>query len=228
MAHYVMSDIHGEAARFYAMLEKIALRPEDRLIILGDVVDRGPEGVRLLRYIMETPNITLLMGNHEHMMMQYFDPDSTPEQKARWDRNGNAPTLEALLALPAGERAAILDFVRARPGHLELTVGGRDFYLVHAFPAETLYDEVWTRPKPDTPNPLPGKQVILGHTKVVSMLHPVKEDRRPYEQALADRGDHVRILHRPGFIDLDCGCGYNTPAKALSCLRLEDMAEFYV
>ena len=48
MAHYVMSDIHGEAARFYAMLEKIALGPEDRLIILGDVVDRGPDGVRLL------------------------------------------------------------------------------------------------------------------------------------------------------------------------------------
>ena len=62
----------------------------------------------------------------------------------------------------------------------------------------------------------------------LAMLHPDKEARRPYEQALADGGDHVRILHRPGFIDLDCGCGYDTPAKALSCLRLEDMAEFYV
>jgi serine/threonine protein phosphatase 1 len=228
MAHYVMSDIHGEADRFYAMLDKIGFLDTDALYILGDVVDRGPEGVRLLRDIMERPNITLLMGNHEHMMLQYYGPEATEERRARWDRNGNAPTKAAYEALPAEAQAALLDFVATRPGHLELTVGGRDFYLVHAFPAETLYEEVWTRPGPDTPNPLPGKQVIIGHTKVVSMLHPVKEDRRPYEQALADRGDHIRILHRPGFIDLDCGCGYNTPAKRLSCLRLEDMAEFYV
>ena len=228
MAHYVMSDIHGEAARFYAMLEKIALRPEDRLIILGDVVDRGPDGIPLLRYIMDQPNITLLMGNHEHMMLQYYGPESTEERRARWDRNGNAPTKAAYEALPPEQQAALLAFVAALPGCLELTVAGRDFHLVHAFPAETLYDMVWTRPKLDTPAPLPGKQVILGHTKVVSMLHPNKEERQPYEQALSDQGETVRILHRPGFIDLDCGCGYNSPAKALSCLRLEDMAEFYV
>ena len=228
MAHYVMSDIHGEAARFYAMLEKIALGPEDRLIILGDVVDRGPDGVRLLGEIMAMANVTLLMGNHEHMMLQYYGPESTEERRARWDRNGNAPTKEAFEALSPEQQAALLDFIAARPGFLELTLGDRVFHLVHGFPAGSLYDMVWARPRLDSPAPLPGKQVIIGHTKVVSMLHPDKEARRPYEQALADGGDHVRILHRPGFIDLDCGCGYDTPAKALSCLRLEDMAEFYV
>lgn len=228
MAHYVMSDLHGEADRFFAMLDKLGFCQEDTLYILGDVVDRGPHGVRLLQYVMGQPNITMLMGNHEHMMGIYFDPASTPEQKARWDRNGNAPTLEAFLALRSEEQTAILDFIRSRPGCLEVTVNGRDFHLVHAFPAQSLYDQVWTRPRLDTPNPLPGKQVIIGHTKVVSMLHPVKEERRPYEQSLLEAGDHVRILHRPGFIDLDCGCGYNSPAKRLSCLRLEDMAEFYV
>lgn len=38
MAHYVLSDIHGEADRFHAMLEKIQ---EDTLYILGDVVGLG-------------------------------------------------------------------------------------------------------------------------------------------------------------------------------------------
>ena len=228
MAHYVMSDIHGEADRFFAMLERIGFCPADTLYILGDVVDRGPDGIRMLRYAMETPNVILLMGNHEHMMLQHFDPASTGDQIARWNRNGNAPTKEAFLALPEVEQREILDFIRRLPGHLELTVGERDFYLVHAFPAGTLYDEVWTRPGPDTPNPLPGKQVIIGHTKVVSMLHPKKENRPAYEAALAARGDHVRILRCPGFWDLDCGCGYDSPVKALACLRLEDLREFYV
>ena len=35
MAHYVMSDIHGEADRFHAMLEKIHFSADDTLYILG-------------------------------------------------------------------------------------------------------------------------------------------------------------------------------------------------
>ena len=38
--------------------------------------------------------------------------------------------------------------------------------------------------------------------------------------------DH--ILHAPGFIDIDCGCGYDMPIKTLSCLCLENMLEFYI
>ena len=40
MAHYVMGDIHGEADRFHAMLEKIHFSEADTLILLGDVIDR--------------------------------------------------------------------------------------------------------------------------------------------------------------------------------------------
>ena len=38
---------------------------DDFLYIIGDAVDRGDEPVPLLRYIMEQPNMELLMGNHE-------------------------------------------------------------------------------------------------------------------------------------------------------------------
>ena len=41
MARYVMSDIHGEADRFHAMLEKIEFSADDTLYILGDLIDRG-------------------------------------------------------------------------------------------------------------------------------------------------------------------------------------------
>lgn len=56
MAHYVMGDIYGEADCFHAMLEKIRFSEEDILILLGDVIDRGPDGIALLLEIMEMPN----------------------------------------------------------------------------------------------------------------------------------------------------------------------------
>jgi len=55
MAHYVMSDLHGEADRFHAMLKKIGFSEDDTLIILRDVVDRGPDGINLLLEIMNMP-----------------------------------------------------------------------------------------------------------------------------------------------------------------------------
>ena len=48
MAHYVISDIHGEVDRFYAMLAKIQFSVDDTLYILGDVIDGGPGGIILL------------------------------------------------------------------------------------------------------------------------------------------------------------------------------------
>lgn len=45
---YVCSDIHGNYEKYRALIEKISLRDEDTLYVLGDVIDRGPEGVRIL------------------------------------------------------------------------------------------------------------------------------------------------------------------------------------
>ena len=46
---YVMSDIHGNMRRFDSVMHQINLQPEDTLYILGDVIDRHPDGIRILR-----------------------------------------------------------------------------------------------------------------------------------------------------------------------------------
>ena len=227
MAHYVVADIHGEADRFHAMLEKSQFSDEDMLYILGDVIDRGPDGIELLQEIMHTPNMVMLLGNHEHMMLQYLSPGATGVDIRRWNKNGNAPTLAAYLQLSAEAQQEILYFLRTRPTHLEVTVNGQNFYLVHAWPADNVHDEVWFRPEFDAPNPKPGYRVIIGHTKVLSLIQP-EEARIAHAIDLEDRGEHLRILHTPGFIDIDCGCGYDMPIKALACMRLEDMYQIYV
>lgn len=227
MSHYVISDIHGEADRFHAMLEKIRFSEADTLYILGDVVDRGPGGIRLLREIMAAPNMVLLLGNHEHMMMRYYSPNVTEVEIRRWDKNRNLATKVGFLELNPEQQQELTEFIRTRQSHLEVTVNDRDFYLVHGFPGGNVHDEVWFRPELDTPNPIPGSTVIIGHTPVQYILKPDDDERHVWLDDLAIRGEHLRILHAPGFIDIDCSCGYNLACRTLACIRLEDMAEFY-
>lgn len=227
MATYVMADIHGDLERFRHMLEKIKFSPADRLYILGDVVDRGPDGAGMLQLIRKTRNMTLILGNHEYMCRRYFAPDATQREKDHWGRNGNAPTLRGLNALPSEELAATLEFLWDLPSHMEITVSGRKFYLVHGFPGESEYRDVWNRPEPDTPNPIPACTLLIGHTPV-PCLGRTDEEADVILAELASRGEHLKIYHAPGYIDLDCLCGYEEyPARSLACLRLEDMAEFY-
>lgn len=226
MAHYVISDIHGESDRFHAMLEKIRFTDTDTLYIIGDVVDRGPHGITLLQEIMNTPNMVMMLGNHEYMMLQYMHPEATDIDFRRWNKNGNAPTLEEYYRLTEQEQQTILEFLKGLPTHIELTVNGTTFYLIHGFPGENVHDEVWNRPTMESPNPIPNCQLIIGHTPVRSLTVP-KEEREEFTAAMLARGEHIHIYHAEGFIDIDCGCGHDYPIKALSCLRLEDMEEFY-
>jgi len=209
------------------MLEKISFSLEDTLYILGDVIDRGPDGISLLKEIMGMPNAIMLLGNHEYMMLQYMNPSASETDIRRWNRNGNAPTLAAYHCLDDQEQQKTLRFLRTLPTHLEVTVGGRKFYLVHGFPGENIHDEVWGRPTRSTPNPVPDYQLIIGRTPVQYLIENEAEQIL-FEKDLEDRKDHLRVTHTPGFIDIDCGCGHNMPIKALACLRLEDMVETYV
>lgn len=226
MAHYVLSDVHGEADRFHRMLEKIRFSDSDILYILGDVVDRGPDGIALLRKIRNTPNMELLLGNHEYMMLQYLRPEATEMEIRRWNRNGNAPTLAAYGKLREQEQQEILSFLRTRPTCLEVTVNGQFFHLVHGFPGGNTHDRVWGRPRLETPNPFPDCRLVIGHTPVLSLIQP-QERQTQYARELETKAEHLRICHAPGFLDIDCGCGHSLPVKALACLRLEDLEEFY-
>lgn len=215
MAHYVISDVHGEADRFEKMLELIAFSREDTLYILGDVIDRGPGGVEVLRRIMDSPNMKMILGNHEHMCLQYYSTHATMVDIQRWNRNGNDPTVEAMDHLDDAQRTQLLDFIGSLPAFIDVTVEDRRFYLVHGFPGRTDHDRIWGRPKPETQSPYTDRTVIVGHTPVAYLCDE------------ADPQEPMRIFHAQGYIDIDCGCGHRVENKRLACLRLEDMREFY-
>lgn len=227
MAHYVISDIHGDSRRFHQMLDTIQFSEADTLYILGDVVDRGPEPIPVLQEIMHSPNMVMLLGNHEHMCLQCYRPTATELDYRRWNLNNNYPTIAGIEALQQPEREELFAFLESLPIHLELEVEGTRFYLVHGFPGETLHDEVWGRPAPSAPNPVPGARVIVGHTPVCCLGRSEAEEEE-FCYRLNVLGEHMKIFHGEGFLDIDCCCGYDIPAAALACIRLEDLEEFYV
>ena len=73
MSTYVMSDIHGNLDRFEKVLKQIDLQDDDKVYILGDVIDRNPYGIEILLRIIEDERFEMLLGNHEYMMLDYLD-----------------------------------------------------------------------------------------------------------------------------------------------------------
>ena len=69
---YVTSDLHGYPfEKFQALLNSVGFSENDMLYILGDVVDKGKDGVKYLQWSLDMPNVTLLLGNHEDMLRRY-------------------------------------------------------------------------------------------------------------------------------------------------------------
>lgn len=224
MSTYVMSDLHGQQALFFEMLELIQFKEEDTLYIIGDAVDRGNDGISLLTYFMNEPNIVFLLGNHEKMMLDCYERGMIPLSTAwqRWNRNKNQPTIEAFESLNQEEQKRLLDFIEAAPAELKVEVNNQTFHLVHGAPcdkagfvADRIYESyetflVWNRLKGD--ETFEGAKVIVGHTPTA------------YYQS----GKPLKMWHGNNVIDIDCGCAMLDSGGRLGCLRLDDMKEFYV
>ncbi len=61
----VIGDIHGCYFELQSLLDKAGLSSEDKIIAVGDIVDRGPETPEVLGFFQNTPYAQALMGNHE-------------------------------------------------------------------------------------------------------------------------------------------------------------------
>ena len=51
MAVYVVSDLHGQYDLFVRGLERIGFSGADKLYVIGDAIDRGPDGIKILQKI---------------------------------------------------------------------------------------------------------------------------------------------------------------------------------
>ena len=234
---YAVSDLHGCYDKYQKLLETLNLGENDTLYVLGDVIDRGPNGFQIMLDIASRPNVVCLMGNHEAMAKDalpatlgslegnsYFLNHRDRENVSLWFRNGGETSLQDFLRLDKGQRQEVWAYMGSLPLYREVKAGGRDFLLVHGglghfFPSRSLEnysrDEiVWCRPEPDTVY-FPDRCVVLGHTPT-QLLY----------RAVGHGSTQGRIYRTESFIDIDCGCVY--PGGRLGCLCLDTMEEIYV
>ena len=228
---YVLSDIHGNLRRFESIMNQINFQPDDTLYILGDIVDRNPDGIKILRKIMKIPNVKMLLGNHEYMMMKAVghcknaaeEKENTNwKQRRLWYRNGGEVTHDRLKRITLEQRAEIFRFLKSLPLNIDVEVNGEKYRLVHGSPVENFgrshfyYEEyedetefaVWERWNEMHHIPI-GCTLVFGHTPTCHF-----QETEPWS-----------IWKSDDAIGIDCGCGYEN--GRLGCLRLDDMKEFY-
>lgn len=230
---YVMSDVHGCYREYMEALEKIAFSDADRLYIIGDIVDRGPDVVPVLKDVIRRRNVVLLAGNHEYMALRVLarlcqkggvkaSVDDLSDQEftdcVLWLNDGGGETLRQL---GRGGNALLRQtamYLAELPLYKEVSAGGRDFLLVHAGlepfrpgkpledygPAELLFRRAdYSRPY------FADRITVSGHTPTF----------------FTDGSRAGQILRRNNHLAIDCGCVYGY-RLGVCCLETDE--EFYV
>jgi serine/threonine protein phosphatase 1 len=94
---FAIGDIHGCFNSFKELVEnQIKLKKNDKLVLLGDYIDRGAKSKNVIDYIIDLQekgfDIIPLIGNHEKMLLETFENE---KNKPKWIRNGGTETLKS-------------------------------------------------------------------------------------------------------------------------------------
>lgn len=213
---YIISDIHGCYEEYRELLAKINFSQNDKLYILGDAMDRGPEPIKVIHDIMMRPNVTYIIGNHDFIMLKLMKKlavEITEDNFAHhlsdndildynlWMQDGGGVTSRQFAALSRVEQQDILEYLEDALVYEVLEDKGRRFVLVHAgirnFREDKelyqydFYDFIFGRPDYSKRYYRDDKiYVVTGHTPTFFINSNRKTD----------------VYQGNGHIAIDCGC----------------------
>jgi serine/threonine protein phosphatase 1 len=173
---FSIGDIHGCATALKTLIVAIDPQPEDTIVVLGDMIDCGPDSKGVLDQLIALSSrchVVALLGNHEEMLLNALESRS---EFKYWLKLGGEQTLRSyssairpgLEVIPAEH----LRFIRGCRPYRETT----DFIFLHAaydpdLPMDRQSGETlrWAYVFPDRMVPhSSGKVVIAGHTAQAS------------------------------------------------------------
>lgn len=226
---YLISDVHGRYDEFVRLLRKVRFGETDQLYLLGDVVDRGTQNLKMLDFCRSGKNVTLIKGNHELFMQRYLE--GSPWLRENWRSWGGNTTLQELESLPQGKRQEYLQYLQGLPHCRALSVNGKDYLLTHSGFSVDIAEPVmaddgridieasirrfvktdeWAYLVSDDLHYLPAsvrfdRYIICGH-------YPTLEYR-----------EEGGVYETPVFTDIDCGCAWKQPSphRKMACLCLD-------
>ena len=234
MSTYVMSDIHGQYKSFVKMLNLIRFGEDDKLYVIGDVIDRGPDGIKIIQHLMKMKNAEMFMGNHELLMLDALKNEFEIQNKNRMD---------TFKALPAGKKQKILDYLKDTWVAKKVQIGKKKYYLDHAYCTKMKFDDgikfmdmpyneayrvVWTSIYDFRYQDVVGEKLFPN--KKLTYIHG-----HTFTQRLdcVDKYGRGLIYENNDFMgyrifNIDCGMALRNKASQLGCIRLDDERKFYV
>ena len=139
-----VGDIHGMYEKLVSLMELIQFNQDDDLLIfLGDYIDRGPQSLECLDYVMDLykqypERVIPLLGNHEVMCLNYYRyegrrrsymmDDLDKQMVMVWLDNGGTDTHKQFKKLKHPELQKRLRWMQMRSNHYQIG----DYYFCHA------------------------------------------------------------------------------------------------
>ena len=205
---YACSDLHG----CFDLWEKISAYCDetDTIYFLGDALDRGPDGIKLMRHLLADKRVIYLKGNHEDMFVDYgVDLIEIPHQSlGLWYQNGGEPSIEAFQKMDFYAKENLIRAINRLPfeaeyinkngikikmNHSGWDSSNKDVLSERAIYRASLWDRKYLHRGPKEENTV----IVHGHTPVPYMEyicpteypHPMKR----YEVFKYCRGKKINI-----------------------------------
>ena len=84
----ITSDLHGHADDFQKLLDKVHFSADDILVIVGDLLEKGPQSLKLMRMVMrlkEQYTVYALMGNVDLWRLEFLESEDPQKQRDMLD-----------------------------------------------------------------------------------------------------------------------------------------------
>lgn len=147
MPRYAITDIHGCAATFRALLhQQLRVAKGDELYLLGDYINKGPDSRGVLDEILDLRrrgfHVVTLRGNHDQQLLDAVAEPADDDLQRRWQEKLEwAVTLDSF---GAAEPHHVQDRYLKLLDGLEWVVELDDYVLVHAGLNFTGPTQLWT------------------------------------------------------------------------------------